>query len=122
MLASLSNSAAARRGTIVAIVAALGMAGCTEYEFDRPGTWKATGVNDHNLRVMVANPEDLAVGAGSITARGDNGSRAVTRLGNDRRRQLLNVSVSRVGASDSGSDNSSAGPNPGSSSSGGNTQ
>lgn len=112
-----------RRRAVVAIVAAnLSMAGCTDYEIDRPGTWQATGANEHNLRAMLVNPQDLTMGTGSITARGDSGSRAVTRLGNDRRRQLLNVSVSRVGSSDTASDSSSAGPTPGGSSSGGNTQ
>ena len=33
----------------------LGMlaAGCTQPEVDRAGTWKATGVNEQNLRAML---------------------------------------------------------------------
>ena len=123
MLASLSNSAAIRSKVAVALVtASIGLAGCTEYEVDRPGTWQPTGANDHNLRAMLVNPQDMTAGTGAITSRGDTASRAVTRLANDRRRQLLNASVSRVGPTDSQSDSSTAGPAPGGSASGGNTQ
>jgi hypothetical protein len=112
-----------RSSVVIALVAAsISLAGCTAYEIDRPGTWQATGANEHNLRAMIVNPQDLTTGSGAITTRGDSASRAVTRLANDRRRQLLNASVSRVGSSDSQSDSSSPGPAPGSSASGSSTQ
>lgn len=119
MLALLSNSALMRGGTVLATVATCAiLAGCTQPEIDRPGTWQAAGANDHNLRAMLINPQDATFGTGAITARGDSGSRAVTRLLNERRRQLLNASVSRVGPADAQADNSSSGAAPGGSSGG----
>lgn len=67
-----------------------------EPAIDRPGTWQPTGANEHNLRAMVADPRDLQAGAGVATERGSGASRAVTRLLIDRRRPLLNASLSRV--------------------------
>ena len=111
MLASLSNSATMRGRVVLAVfTASIGLAGCNQPEIDRPGTWKPTGVNDQNLRAMLANPQDTTFGTGAITARGDNGARAVTRLLTEHRRQLLNASVSRVGSSDSSADSSSGAP------------
>ena len=70
---------------------------------ERPGTWQATGVNDYNLRAMVADRRDLDAGAPSRTSRGDIGSRAVTRLLiTDRRRPLLNVTTSGLSQSSGG--------------------
>lgn len=75
---------------------------CTpEYEWDRPGTWRPMGANEHNLQVMAADPRDLTFGASATTERGSGASRAVTRLLIDRRRQLLNSSTSRLSPSDS---------------------
>ncbi len=110
-----SSSSGPLRGAIIvtALAASVGLSGCTEYEVDRPGTWKASGANDQNLRAMLVDPRDYSLGTGSITARGDSGSRAVTRLNNERRRQLIDAAVSRIGPSNSAADNSSAGPAPG---------
>lgn len=114
MLASLSNSAAIRSAVGAAILAAsFGLGGCSEYEIDRPGTWQATGANEHNLRAMLVDPRDYSAGTGAITARGDSASRAVTRLGNDRRRQLIDATVSRVAPSSGSGDSGSGGPAPG---------
>ena len=96
------------------LAASLGLGGCSEYEVDRPGTWQATGVNERNLRAMLVDPADYRAGTGAITARGDSASRAVTRLGNERRRQLIDATVSRVGPSGPSGDSGSGGPAPGS--------
>ena len=97
MRASFSNSAATRQvvrpGLVILLIA---MAGCTEPEIDRPGTWKPTGANDQNLRVMLVNPQDEFYGTGATTSRGDSGARAVTRLLTDRRRPLLDASLSKT--------------------------
>lgn len=123
MLASLSNSASVRGGIVLAsLIVSMGLSGCTQPEIDRPGTWQATGANEQNLRAMLVDPRDATIGTGAITTRGDSGARAVTRLLNERRRQLLNASVSRVGPAESPSDTSSAGPTAGAGSSSGGTQ
>lgn len=120
MPASLSSSAAIRSGVVAAILAAsLGLGGCSEYEVDRPGTWQATGANEHNLRAMLVDPKDYSIGTGAITSRGDSASRAVTRLGNDRRRQLIDATVSRLGPSGAQGDSGSGGPAPGGGTAGG---
>ena len=81
----------------IAVVASLAIGGCSDQpEIDRPGTWKPTGLNDRNLRAMIADPQDLYAGESAPTTRGNGASRAVTRLLTDRRRQLLNVSLSRI--------------------------
>ena len=45
-----------------------------------PGTWQAEGVNDRNLRAMVADPSHLARGVGAATDRGAAGAAAVIAL------------------------------------------
>jgi len=50
------------------LIGALLVAGCDTYltdPYQRPGTYNPTGVNDANLRVMVANPHDLVEGTGT---------------------------------------------------------
>lgn len=85
---------AVRAGLVALLLVAVG---CTETNGDYPGTWRPAGVNDQNLRAMLANPADAYGGVGSTTSRGDSGGRAVTRLLTDRRRQLLDVTSSRLG-------------------------
>ena len=83
----------------------MGVAACgPQYEIDRPGTWQPTGANDRNLRAMIADPRDLGYGAASTTERASGASRAVTRLLIDRRRPLLNVSLSRLAPSSDAQD------------------
>lgn len=97
----------------VAIAVSLLGACSPEYEIDRPGTWKPTGVNDQNLRAMIADPRDLSYGTASATDRGSGASRAVARLLTDRRRPLLNASVSRVApGADTGDSGGGAGGAP----------
>lgn len=80
-----------------AALATLSAGACSpRYEYDRPGTWQPTGANEANLRAMLADKRDLAGGASASTERGNTAARAVTRLLNDRRRPLQNVTTSRV--------------------------
>ncbi len=110
MLASSSNR---RRLVGLLALTAVGIAGCGQPEIDRPGTWKPTGINEQNLRAMLANPQDAYGGSGMLTARGNSASRAVTRLLTDRRRPLLDASVSHVGSSAIAPANSGPLPPPG---------
>jgi len=79
-------------------VTLLSLAACAQDPFVRPDTWQATGVNERNLRAMVANPADLTRGTGAATDRGDAGSTAVTRLLTETRRPLPVTSTSTLSA------------------------
>lgn len=93
-----------------AVAIVLMAAGCgPQYEIDRPGTWRPTGANEYNLRAMVADRRDLTAGASTTTDRGGGAARAVTRLYTDRRRPLLDVSLSKIAPSSSASQDSSGG-------------
>jgi hypothetical protein len=92
-------------GSIVAL--ALGLAACADSyiaptDFERRGTWQAEGINDRNLRAMVADPSHLTRGVGAATDRGQAGSAAVTALEAGRRPRLP-TGLSDVGGQESGS-------------------
>ena len=77
----------------------LWLAACATPDFERPGTWRATGVNDANLRAMVVDPADLRRGVEAPTAaRGQAAAAAVTQLESGRRPPLPDSRVSRIGA------------------------
>ena len=80
-----------------ALLLLLGVAGCAEDLFERPGTWRPLGVNDSNLRAMVADPRDLTRGVSAVNERGAAGSNAATRLLTEQRRPLLAAPSSTVG-------------------------
>jgi hypothetical protein len=74
-------------------------AGCEKEPFERPGTWRAGGVNDDNLRAMLADPGDLSVrptpapsGPGSLAAE------AAARLRRGETRPLLDGGLGRSSA------------------------
>lgn len=108
MPASSSNNAAA-----AALLCLLAAACSPEHEIDRPGTWKPTGANEHNLRAMLADRRDLDAGSPSRTDRGNGAARAVTRLLTDRRRPLINLSTSRFAAPADSSDSGGGGASSG---------
>ena len=68
------------------------LAGCTvpphSDPFDRPGSWQPTGVNDANLRAMVAEPAHLQRGVGTQTDLGMTAVPPVDRLINGERPAL----------------------------------
>ena len=82
---------------IGATVLLLGLAGCIDDPFERPGTWQPAGVNDRNLRAMIADPEDLERGSAALRERGAAGANAATRLLTEQRRPLPATSSSRLG-------------------------
>lgn len=95
---------------IVALGVGLLVAGCgPQYEINRPGTWRPTGANDYNLRAMIADPRDLAMGEAAATDRGNGATRAVIRLYTDRRRPLQNVSLSKIAPATDTQDSSMGG-------------
>ncbi|MGG5807655.1 hypothetical protein [Falsiroseomonas sp. CW058] len=72
-----------------ALLLAVALGACGGDSFERPGTWQPTGVNDANLRPMLADPGDLRRGASPADAsRGRAASAPVTRLLEDRRAPL----------------------------------
>jgi hypothetical protein len=68
------------------------LAGCTvppySDPFDRPGSWQPSGVNDANLRAMVAEPSHLQRGVGAQTDLGITAVPPVERLINGERPAL----------------------------------
>ncbi|PZW48410.1 hypothetical protein C8P66_105159 [Humitalea rosea] len=75
------------------------LAGCAGgQDYERPGTWHATGVNDANLALMLAEPSHAERGVGAATDRADPGIRAVTQLGEGRRPPLPDSRASAIGA------------------------
>ncbi len=54
----------------------------------RPGTWRATGANDANLRAMIEDRHDLRQGRAAYGERGQAGSVAIERLESGRRLPL----------------------------------
>lgn len=69
------------------------VSGCAGPEpFDRPNTWRATGINDSNLAAMVVRPADLARGRGTGPADGQVLSTAVERLRSGQVKPLTNGS------------------------------
>ena len=89
-------------------------AGCAHPDpFERPHTWSPTGSNDANLRVMVANPNDLSAGVeepGSLSA---EASPAVRRLLTGRRRPLPDTNASPIGGIVAAPPEQPAGPDAG---------
>lgn len=75
------------------------LSGCAGPEpFDRPNTWRATGVNDSNLAAMVVRPADLARGRGTGLPDGQVTATAVDRLRSGQVKPLTNGSSSAGGA------------------------
>ncbi|MFC7478334.1 hypothetical protein ACFQS7_28630 [Dankookia sp. GCM10030260] len=70
------------------------LAGC---DFDRPRTWQATGVNDANLRAMLAEPADAVRGVAARTERAQPASQAVNRMEQDRRRPMPDSRAALIG-------------------------
>ncbi len=82
-------------------------------DFTRPGTWAPSGVNDANLRAMLANPADATRGQAASTERAAPATLAIRRLERDSRRALPNANASRVGISPAAALAPAAPPEPG---------
>lgn len=86
---------------IAGLLAVSGLTGCTPFEespYSRAGTWAPTGVNDANLRAMVADPADLALGQGSEHDLGAEAAPPVERLLTGHRPPLPTESASGIGS------------------------
>lgn len=66
---------------------------------DRPGTWSPAGVNDANLRAMVADPHDLVAGKAAPDALAAEGAPPVGLLLSGKRQALPNAGSMSPGAS-----------------------
>lgn len=80
------------------LLSCLVLAGCGPDDFSRPGTWQATGINDANLRAMLADPRHAVGGVGAATDRGEPGVAAIERLNQDRRRPLPDSRAAMIGS------------------------
>ena len=80
------------------LIGALLIAGCNIYDLtdQRPGTYSVTGINDANLRVMVANPHDLVEGAGTGVTSGAEAAPPVARLLAGKRYPLPSLNAASV--------------------------
>lgn len=67
-----------------------------------PGTWRPTGVNEHNLRVMAAVPAEIGQGAPLAPADAQVAREAADRLRADRVRALPDSGVARIITTPSG--------------------
>lgn len=94
------------------LLAVLGLAACAPdtyfppTDFERAGTWQAEGINDRNLRAMVADPSHLTRGVGAATERGSAGAHAVAALDACQRPRLPRSNLSEVGGNVGGGDTS----------------
>ena len=64
--------------------------------FLRPGTYNPTGVNDANLRAMVANPHDLVQGTGAEASTGAEAAPPVARVLAGKRYPLPTLNAASV--------------------------
>lgn len=94
-----------QRNALLAIaVITLPLASCTQYgAWNSQGMWQPIGSNSANLRAMIANPQDIVSGRGSVTAPGGEAARAVTNFETGRTPSLASTSVGYGGANGYGS-------------------
>lgn len=82
------------------LIGAFLVAACT-YDlgdpFQRPGTFKPLGANDANLRVMVANPDDLLGQSVDNTIIGAEAAPPITRLLAGKRYPLPALNATSIG-------------------------
>ncbi len=73
-----------------------------DYPFDRPGTWSLPpdnlGSNAENLRVMVADPNDLTAGASEDGSGGNEAAPPVRRMLSGKRPSLPTISAEPLGS------------------------
>ena len=98
-----------RYASFSALALALGLGACAPdtyfppTDFERAGTWQAEGINDRNLRAMVADPSHLTRGVGAATDRGSAGAAAVSAMNDGRRPALPRSNLSTITQSGGGS-------------------
>lgn len=89
---------------MVPVMLALLVAGCAGMNnpSEREGAWRPSGVNDRNLRAMVADPAHLQRGVGASGAVAPAATAPVDRLYRDQVRPLPETRIAPVGASGGG--------------------
>jgi len=87
----------AKTAALLLSLALLG--GCTEIldQQNRDGAWRPSGANDHNLLLMVAQPNEIRSGTSTSGADGQTAAAAVDRLRTDRVRPLPASSFTNLG-------------------------
>lgn len=92
----------AKTAALLLSLALLG--GCTEIldQQNRDGAWRPSGANDHNLLLMVAQPNEIRSGTGGSGTDGQTAAAAVERLRTDRVRPLPASSFTNLGNQGSG--------------------
>jgi hypothetical protein len=90
---------------LLALCALPMLAGCDILTdpYHREGSWRPTGANDFNLRVMAAQPREIIMGTGEAGADGQAAADAVDRLRTDRVRSLPVFNVSPIAPPTGGS-------------------
>ena len=84
-----------RRLTVLSLLILL--TGCNQTDpYLREGVWRPQGVNDVNLRAMVAVPSDLATAAPAGPADGALAAAAANRLRRDQLRKLPDSGVAQI--------------------------
>jgi hypothetical protein len=80
------------------LIGALLVAGCSYLTdpYQRPGTYNPTGVNDANLRAMVANPHDLVEGEGAGSSIGAVAAPPVARVLAGKRYPLPSLNAASI--------------------------
>jgi hypothetical protein len=83
------------------LAGAAALCGCTD-PYQREGTWHATGVNEDNLRALVADPADLERG---VSGRGTDGQLAAAAVARFRAGQVKSPesdSIAKIGSGTGG--------------------
>lgn len=81
------------------------LSGCAYDPFDPyqvPGTWRPTGANEQNLRVMLARPTDALGGRGDPGSDGQRAAAAVERLRADNVKPLPESGVAKLSPTQTG--------------------
>ena len=96
--------------TVVRLVLPLCTVACAQTDpYSRPGVWVPTGVNEANLRAMVAVPSDLVAGHGDNRGNAEIAAMALDRSHRDAVRPLPDSTLSKVGSPPAGSSGNSGG-------------
>lgn len=66
--------------SVIVVVLPVFLIACDTEPLDRPGTLRATGVNQANLQAMLVEPDHLQRGIGAEGSHGATGADAVERL------------------------------------------
>ncbi len=90
-----------RHFALLLLTAMLGLSACTD-PFQREGTWHATGANEDNLRLMVADRRDLERGVDEPGSSGRTAVAAVTRLRLGQVKPLPDNGISKIGGGGGG--------------------